>query len=242
MIIAKEKIFYFHVPKTGGTTIEYFLGDLFNIHERNYTAFFNGFVAEVGPGGGTIFKCIVHLPYKKQLTMAANSDIEIDNTWNIFTIVRNPYYRAMSAIFFQGVFGCKYHMHTLPTIIEKRKLFTDAYTSFFTTDPLVNDWWQHRTPQYKLLESNPVDNLPPYKIYKYESGLENILRDALNLDKDFKFNLKTANSIDGTFRTPKTDYNTLLTSGFIETVNEYYKEDFEMFNYEMLNPLDFPED
>ena len=102
MIIAKEKIFYFHVPKTGGTTIEYFLGDLFNIHERNYTAFFNGFVAEVGPGGGTIFKCIVHLPYKKQLTMAASSDIKIDNTWNIFTIVRNPYYRAMSAIFFAG--------------------------------------------------------------------------------------------------------------------------------------------
>lgn len=240
MILKEEKLFFLHVPKTGGTTVDYFLCDLYNRHLKDLTIFTNGFVAKTSYSGlNTIWETLCHIPYKDQLIMAKNSSIIIDNTWNIFTIVRNPYYRAVSAIFYQRYLGCHYGMHTLPTLIEKRKLFTQAYTQFFTTDPLKNNWWQHRLPQSEILKVHPLDNAPFCRIYKYEEGLENILKQALHLNTTPS--LQSHHSAEQN-RVPKTNYKDLFTRGFIESVNKFYAKDFEIFNYDMLNPLNYPED
>jgi hypothetical protein len=100
-----------------------------------------------------------------------------------------------------------------------------------------NDYFGHRIPQHVLLKTET--STPLYKIYKYEDGLENILKKALNLES-LDINLKNIHSIEE-LRYPKTDYLSLFTRDYIKKVNEYYYKDFEFCDYEMWDPLDFPE-
>ena len=39
-------------------------------------------------------------------------------------------------------------------------------------------------------------------------------------------------------RVPKPDYREVLTPYLVETINNRYAKDFEIFGYEMLDPLD----
>ena len=241
MIIPEQKIFFHHIPKTGGRSITDYLCNLFNIHPRSFLYFNEGFTIKpsyTNPLISAIYN-VCHLPYIDLLKIAEYSNIRIDNTWNIFTIVRNPYYRATSAIFFQPVLECQYNIHTLRTIQEKRKLFKKSYNIFFSDDAMGNDYFMHRLPQSLILKTDK--DKPLYKIFKYEEGIDNILKEALNLNKSCDLELKKAHSIEEN-RLPRTDYHSLFTREFIEKVNEFYYKDFEFCGYEMWNPLDFPED
>ena len=129
-------------------------------------------------------------------------------------------------------------MHTLSTLNEKRKLFKKAYNTFFSFDPAKNEYFSHRLPQHFLLETEK--DKPQYKMYKYEEGLENILKKVFNLGSLTNLNLEKIYSPEYD-NLPKTDYLSLFTRDYIEKINEYYYEDFEFCGYEMWNPLDFPE-
>ena len=239
MIIPEQKIFFHHIPKTGGKTVTNFLLDYFNIPLRSLVHFNEGYVMRPSYSDKTnvSFFNICHLPYLDLLEMAQNSKIVIDNSWNIFTLVRNPYFRTASAIFFQPFLECYNHMHTLPTLPEKRKLFKKSYNRFFGVDATGNGYFSHRIPQHILLETET--SAPLYKIYKYEEDLENILKKALNLST-LTIPLRNIHSIREVGY-PKTDYLSLFTRGYIEKVNEYYCKDFEFCGYEMWDPLGFPE-
>ena len=77
-------------------------------------------------------------------------------------------------------------------------------------------------------------------MYKYEEGLENILKKVFNLDLLTNLNLEKIYSPEYD-NSPKTDYLSLFTRDYIKKVNEYYYEDFQFCGYEMWDPLDFPE-
>ena len=240
MIIPEHKVVFLHIPKTGGSSIGNFLFKHYNIPYRSFLYFTHGFLMLPAYKDKTLTTLynICHLPYLDTLRLAKDSNIIIDSTWNIFTVVRNPYYRAASAIFFQPFLECRYHMHTLSTLNEKRKLFKKAYNTFFSFDPYENDYFSHRLPQHFLLETEK--DKPLYKMYKYEEGLENILKKVFNLDLLTNPNLEKIYSSEYD-NSPKTDYLSLFTRGYIEKINKYYYEDFEFCGYEMWNPLDFPE-
>ena len=239
MILKDEKIFYIHIPKTGGSAIETFILKHFGYDVPNFTTFTQGFTLTQGrPIIKQEFVNICHLNYSIQIFAAKNSKIFIDDTWDIFTIVRNPYYRAASAIFFQPLLECIYHMHTLSTIEEKRKLFNKASHLFFNYDPTNRDWVGHRTPQYELLQKNEEE--PRIKVFKYEQGLTNIVKSFLSYKIQFEGEIPRDNDKTIDFRIPKPNYKELFTKYFIEEVNKYYKKDFEIFKYEMLNPNNFP--
>jgi hypothetical protein len=181
---------------------------------------------------------LVHLPFRELIQLAKRSKIHIDNTWDIFTIVRNPYKRLSSAIFFQPILGCSYNMHTLRTLREKQFLFNKAQNLFFSTDSQNNNWFAHRKTQNSLLDFNSSYNV---KVYKYEEGLDNIIK------KHFKntlpqphLKLKRDNDHFIKLNTPRTSYDILWTYDFIKNVNEKYEKDFERFGYKMLNPNDYP--
>ena len=240
MIIPEHKVVFLHIPKTGGSSVGNFLFKHYNIPYKSFLYFTYGFAmlpTYKDTKTSTLYN-VCHFPYLDTLRVAKNSNIIIDSTWNIFTVVRNPYYRAASAIFFQPFLECKYHMHTLSTLNEKRKLFKKAYNTFFSFDPGENEYFSHRLPQHFLLETEK--DKPLYKMYKYEEGLENILKKVFNLDLLTNLNLKQIYSSEYD-NSPKTDYLSLFTRGYIEKVNEYYYEDFEFCGYEMWDPLDFPE-
>lgn len=240
MIIPEHKVVFLHIPKTGGSSVGNFLFKHYNIPYKSFLYFTYGFAmlpTYKDTKTSTLYN-VCHFPYLDTLRVAKNSNIIIDSTWNIFTVVRNPYYRAASAIFFQPFLECKYHMHTLSTLNEKRKLFKKAYNTFFSFDPGENEYFSHRLPQHFLLETEK--DKPLYKMYKYEEGLENILKKVFNLDLLTNLNLEQIYSSEYD-NSPKTDYLSLFTRGYIEKVNEYYYEDFEFCGYEMWDPLDFPE-
>ena len=240
MIIPEHKVVFLHIPKTGGSSVGNFLFKHYNIPYKSFLYFTHGFLMLPAYKDKTLTTLynICHLPYLDTLRLAKDSNIIIDSTWNIFTVVRNPYYRAASAIFFQPFLECRYHMHTLNTLNEKRKLFKKAYNTFFSFDPYENDYFSHRLPQHFLLETEK--DKPLYKMYKYEEGLENILKKVFNLDLLTNLNLEKIYSSEYD-SSPKTDYLSLFTRDYIEKVNGYYYKDFEFCGYEMWNPLDFPE-
>jgi len=240
VIIPEHKVVFSHIPKTGGSSVCNFLFKHYNIPYKSFLYFTHGFVilpTYKDIKTSTLYN-VCHLPYLDTLRVAKDSNIIIDSTWNIFTIVRNPYYRAASAIFYQPFLECKYHMHTLSTLNEKRKLFKKSYNTFFSFDPSKNEYFSHRLPQHFLLETEK--DKPLYKMYKYEEGLENILKKVFNLDLLTNLNLEKIYSSEYD-SSPKTDYLSLFTRGYIEKVNEYYYKDFEFCGYEMWDPLDFPE-
>ena len=240
MIIPEHKIVFLHIPKTGGSSVGNFLFKYYNIPYKSFLYFTQGFLmlpSYKDARTSTLYN-VCHLPYLDTLRVAKDSNIIIDSTWNIFTVVRNPYYRATSAIFFQPFLECKHHMHTLSTLNEKRKLFKKAYNTFFSFDPHKNDYFSHRLPQHFLLETKP--DKPLYKMYKYEDGLKNILQETLNLPSSVNLNLEKIYSPEYE-NSPKTNYLDLFTRDYINKINEYYYKDFEFCGYEMWDPLDFPE-
>jgi len=240
VIIPEHKIVFLHIPKTGGSSVGNFLFKYYNIPYKSFLYFTQGFLmlpSYKDARTSTLYN-VCHLPYLDTLRVAKDSNIIIDSTWNIFTVVRNPYYRATSAIFFQPFLECKHHMHTLSTLNEKRKLFKKAYNTFFSFDPHKNDYFSHRLPQHFLLETEP--DKPLYKMYKYEDGLKNILQETLNLPSSVNLNLEKIYSPEYE-NSPKTNYLDLFTRDYINKINEYYYKDFEFCGYEMWDPLDFPE-
>lgn len=240
MILKDQKIFFHHVPKTGGKTISDFLARYYNLPYRSLLHFDQGCYVSTKLSDKTVSTVynICHLPYLELLRLTQEANIIIDNSWDIFTIVRNPYHRITSAIFFQSILECKWHIHALPTLPEKRKLFEKSYNLFLNSDPIGNDWFSHRLPQHLLLETDP--NKPIYKLYKYEDGLENILKDVLGYRIKEDINLGNIHSMEFEDNYPKPNYSDLFTRDYIEKINEYYYKDFEFCGYEMWNPLDFP--
>lgn len=240
MILAEEKIFFYHVPKTGGSAIEKYLFKQFDYKPHNFTTFTTGLAQIFSPhyNHRWTMQSLIHLPFLQLVDIASYSKIYIDNSWDIFTVVRNPYERISSAIFFQAELKCKYNVHTLRTLKEKQFLFNKAQDIFFNYDPQSNNWFAHRETQSTLLDYDDSYNI---KVYKYEEGLDKILNNHYkNTLPKPELKLKRDNDHFHDMGFPRTPYNTLWTYDFIKTVNEKYQKDFERFDYQMLDPNDYP--
>ena len=240
MILAEEKIFFYHVPKTGGSAIEGHLFKQFGYKPHNFTTFTTGLVQIHFTNFYRKWttQSLVHFPFLQLVEMASRSKINIDNSWNLFTVVRNPYKRLSSAIFFQADLKCKHNTHTLRTLREKQFLFNKAQDIFFSYNPHMNNWFAHRESQSTLLDYDDSYNV---KVYKYEEGLDNIIK------KHFKntlpqphLKLERDNDHFQDDNIPRTPYDILWTYDFIKNINENYEKDFERFGYKMLNPNDYP--
>lgn len=102
MIIPEHKLIYIHVPKTGGTSIETFLLDYFNLGERSPFYLLDGIGKRETKekDGKRTFYPYMHFPLAWIEEELAKINIIVDETWNIFSVVRNPYYKLLSELFF----------------------------------------------------------------------------------------------------------------------------------------------
>lgn len=185
-------LLFIHIPRTGGTSLDTYFADKCNVILNEDILF-----------GGSLNHC-------KLKDLYNNFNIDFNNI-NIITVVRNPYDRIISDLFFYKLIN---------TTMNSNEVYNNVY-KFLKTDE--NKYANHKLPQYLyLLNNNIIDD--KIIIMKTETLKEDMIKNGY-LD----FN----NKVNVTFK-DKIDYMTLLNKQSIELINTYYAKDFEYFNYTMI--------
>ena len=205
-------LLFIHIPKTGGTSIEQYLKKKYLIELKRSSIFgrYNNFKQKI-----LCNKWIQHLPYKLIFKFNNLFNITTDNL-SIFSVVRNPYDRIISAIFFNVKYinpnASKAQIYiTLKDILSKRNIdfhFKPMY--YFLTDE--ND--------------NLIDNI---KILRTESLNDDMIKygysDFDNWNNKSRVHIKKGLDYN---------YTNYLNSDTIKLINTFYEKDFILFNYDMI--------
>jgi hypothetical protein len=197
-------ILFLHIPKTGGTSIEMYLCvkskitvqtiELFSLEKRT--------IWENHSSQHATYQEI----YEKQ------SELNIDvNQVHIWTVVRNPYERAISDLFF---FGCIQFESSQEEVYEKMKEYIQ--------NPSTMD--NHKLPQHHFVIDSHGKLIPGLIILKNETLNEDMHKMGYT---DFELNLNVTHRNE-------INYYDYMNSSFIYLINEYYSEDFELFGYEKI--------
>jgi hypothetical protein len=207
----ESNILFIHIPKTGGSSVEVYLSRKYNI-PLNMNSLFclkkvkYNFIFEhdkIAPQHqtyNTLYK------YRKEFNINFNDNLKI------FTIVRNPYDRIISDLFFLILIKRNSTKEEVYKIINK----------YIYDEPHIHD--NHNIPQYKYItDSNDklIDNII---ILKTESLNNDIDKLGYN---NFNLNLLKNNY--------KIEYNNYLNNDSINLINKFYEKDFKLFNYKMKN-------
>lgn len=198
-LFKKLNIFFIHIPKTGGTSVDHYLYKKTNT-ERNVLTFFSACPIKLNK------HTLQHCTYEELYKYGKCFNINI-NKYKLLTIVRNPYNRIISELFYLG----KINIDSTKEFVEKKIL------EFFQDDYHYDN---HKIPQYKFItwKNKLLNNIT---IMKNET-LTKDMHDYGFID----FN-ENANK---THR-DKIDYMSLLSDKAKELIYDYYKKDFELFGY-----------
>lgn len=136
-------------------------------------------------------------------------DIDFDNI-KIFSVVRNPYDRIISDLFWLKLIKKEFNSKKVCDIIKNYYLNR-------------NDLDNHNKPQYKYITDENSELIKNIKIFKTETlnksceEINNFLGFSINIIK------KGVNK----------DYSKYLNKESICLINDYYKKDFELFDYKI---------
>jgi hypothetical protein len=176
-----KNFLFVHIPKTGGTSV-------INTFEKYNLKTWNSF-EDYG-----------HDPIVK---LKKNNEIN-ENTF-IFSVVRNPYTRALSYWHHFNINNnLNYSFMDFLSSIENKKIFNKTP-------------WSIYTQSFFLYENN---NLSVTKIYNFEN--------LIQLEKDF--NVKLSHERKGNYLHIKNYFN----KDVIYKINKIYKEDFINFGYDTI--------
>jgi hypothetical protein len=211
-------IFYIHVPKTGGMSIEQYFYNKFNI-ERNYKNAYGYVYPNVdynklfGKG-----HTLQHIPYTTIITYG-HELFELDDSTNdliFLATVRNPYDRIVSDLFF-------FIQYTGITITSTKIEIEHAIYKYLTNEEY--DYDNHRIPQCKLLK-DAYGNIPNNMIILKTEVLTEEMHKMGFTDFYLKENMNRCGV--------NVKYMDLLTHQSIQWINDYYYEDFQIFCYPMI--------
>lgn len=193
-------LLFIHIPKTGGSVIENqinlkykqtlysgFTNDLLSIPYRNIS--------------------LQHQTYRTLYKHRNKLDIDFSNM-RIFCVVRNPYDRLISDLFWYD-------------------LIKPEYTSDQVHDVIINNYLNrkdldnHVIPQYKFISNGNFKIPSNIKIFKCETL--NADNNKINKFLGFDINIKKNNV--------NKDYSKYLNSKTIALINILYAKDFELFHY-----------
>lgn len=202
-------VLYIHIPKTAGTSTEYFLGNIYG-YSYNY-----------------IYECvhslnnynILHLGHDQQHNPIHYYRNLYKHINFIFTIVRNPYSRLLSAYSFYKNY------------IEDKEKNLSIEQWFFTEK--INNKKELSTYNHHIIPQHwYTEDLNKFSyICKYETldADINYIKNILNIKKKINYLWE--------FKTIKHHASFSDINNILRDVNLYYEQDFILFNYQMRDSL-----
>jgi len=200
-----QNVLFIHIPKTGGTSIENYFSKKYNIALNNHSLynFLNNRI--IMENKLDIGSSLQHITYNTITRHNHFFKICFENL-KIITIVRNPYERIVSDLFWSK----KININSSPDDVFKiiQKYLTDNKSD------------NHNIPQYVFVSDDNRELIPNLYILRCES----LTSDMINIGyTDF-------NRIDNANRV-KTDYYKYLNGESIKLINDTYDYDFILFGY-----------
>ena len=202
----KANILFIHIPKTGGTVIE---NQLKNKYKQTlYSGRCNNLLDS--PYNKSSLQ---HQFFTTIYKFNNKLDVNFDNI-KIFSVVRNPYDRIISDLFWLGKIKKNFNSEQVYNVIKNNYLYR-------------NNLDNHNVPQYKFITDENCKLIKNIKIFKTETLNET--NDELNKFLGFNINIKRGNV--------NKDYSKYLNKDSISLINNFYKKDFEFFNYKIKNDV-----
>ena len=206
----KEKtLLFIHIPKTGGTVIED------EIKKKYKQTLYSGYINNILESPFNKFS-LQHQFYTTIYKYQNKLDVNFNNI-KIFTVVRNPYDRIISDLFWWK--RKKKYPEFKINYNDTEEIYNFIKNNYLNRDDLDN----HNQPQYKFITDENLNLISNIKILKCETL--NDTNNELNKFLGFNINIKKENI--------NKDYSKFLNKKSILLINEYYKKDFELFNYKI---------
>jgi hypothetical protein len=201
---------FIHIPKTGGTSLEMYFSNKYNIPLNTFSLF--DFLDEQTQKNNNIDinSSLQHITYQTIIKYKDFFNINFNNI-NIITIVRNPYERMISDLFFFQKINKTTSKEEVFDIIKKH---------------LLQNPDNHCLPQYLFITNDDNKLLSNIKILHTET----LTKDMHNLGFHNFQNRDLKNQVN-------VDYYNYLNNDSIKLINDFYDYDFKFFNYEKKNVL-----
>lgn len=200
-----KKILFIHIPKTGGTVIEN------EIKKKSRQTLY----CRVKHNSLLPFpfnKCSLQHQFYTTLYKFRNKlNINFNNI-KVFSVVRNPYNRVISDLFWYKLIKKDY---------DSTKVYNVIKNKYLNKNNLDN----HNKPQYKFVTDEMGVLIPNIKIFKTEQL--NQSNDNLSNFLGLKINVKKEGGVNK-------NYSRYLNNDSIAIINDFYKKDFELFGYEIM--------
>jgi hypothetical protein len=201
-------LLFIHIPKTGGSNIENFFLQYLKKKPKINNLLSNNLNITINNHS------LQHMTYQECYNNQNYFNINFDNI-KILTVVRNPYNRIMSDIFYLKIANKNNTKEEIEQIIIK----------YLDSEHLYDN---HKLQQYKFVINNNNEVNENIIIIKCEALNEQM--DKLGFP-NFKNFCKKTNTKENT------NYMKYLTNNSLKKINEYYKLDFYYFNYNIINNI-----
>ena len=199
-------LLFIHIPKTGGSNIENFFMNYLKQNPTINQLLSNNLNLKINNHS------LQHMTYQEIYNNKDFFNINFDSKIKILTVVRNPYNRIISDLFYLKFANKKNNKDEIEKIIEK----------YLNSNHLYDN---HKLEQYKFLIDN--DNNINKNIIILNSETLNDQMNELGFPEFSNFCNQTNTKITK-------DYYDYLNDASIKMINDYYKKDFEYLNYKML--------
>jgi hypothetical protein len=213
-------ILLIHIPKTGGTSLQEYFSKKFDISLNNSSLydFLNLDIKEQSPL--EIHTSLQHMTYNTIMKYKDFFNIKCENL-EIITIIRNPYYRVISDLFFIS------KLHDRRSSKYKIDTGSSKYDVYIAIQEYIRESWDnHGIPQYLFLLDENNNLLKNIKIIRTEYLQSDMIRLGYT-DFDVRSNCNENNI----------NYNNYLNTESLNLINKYYEKDFELFGYTKMQSI-----
>jgi hypothetical protein len=200
-------LLFIHIPKTGGSSIEMYFSNKFNIPLNKDCLF----VKNRDPSFKGIESTLQHMTYSTIVKYNNYFNINFNNI-TIITIVRNPYNRIMSDLFY---------LKRINKNSTKERVYSEIKK--FIEEPATKKD-NHNLPQYLYVTDENKNLINNLKILRTETLMVDMKKLGFT-----DFNIITNKNPE------KINYEDYLNDMSIDLINKYYEYDFILFNYDKKN-------